>query len=110
MLTPIPTDVADPAERLAAAHGAMRAAKERHKAVPASVLQDANEVVPPALFARVARVSTIVAARHPSEAPVNTVISNVPGSPEPLYLAGARLEALYPVSGSCTASGSTSPS
>ena len=76
----------------------MRSAKERHKAVPASVLQDANKVIPPALFARAARVTTSVAARHPSEAPVNTVISNVPGSPMPLYLAGARLEALYPVS------------
>ncbi|MEA2169627.1 MAG: diacylglycerol O-acyltransferase / wax synthase [Solirubrobacteraceae bacterium] len=98
MLTQIPTDVADPAARLTAAHEAMRSAKERHKAVPASVLQDANDVIPPALFARAARVTTSVAARHPSEAPVNTVISNVPGSPVPLYLAGARLEALYPVS------------
>jgi diacylglycerol O-acyltransferase / wax synthase len=98
MLSPIPTDVADPEQRLRAAHESMRSAKERHKAVPANVLQDANAVVPAALFARAARVTTSVAARHPSEAMVNTVISNVPGSPTPLYLAGARLEALYPVS------------
>ena len=54
---------------------------------------------PAALFARAARVTTSVALRHPSEAMVNTVISNVPGSPAPLYLSGARLEALYPISG-----------
>jgi hypothetical protein len=55
-------------------------------------------VIPPALLARAARVTTGVAARHPREAPVNTVISNVPGSPVPQYLAGARMEAIYPVS------------
>jgi WS/DGAT/MGAT family acyltransferase len=98
MLTPIPTHIADPRERLAAAHEAMRSAKERHRAVPATALQDANEVIPPALFARAARVTTTVAARHSSEAPVNTVISNVPGPAVPLYLAGARLETLYPIS------------
>jgi WS/DGAT/MGAT family acyltransferase len=98
MMAPIPTDVADPVERLAAAHEAMRSAKERHKVVPAGVLQDANEVIPPALFARAARVTTAVTARHPVQAPVNAVISNVPGSPVPLYLAGAELEALFPVS------------
>ena len=99
MLAPIPTHLGDPRARLRAAHEAMRSAKERHKAVPATVLQDANRVIPPALFARAARVTTSVALRHPSEAMVNTVISNVPGSPEPLYLSGARLEALYPISG-----------
>ena len=98
MLVTIPTDEPDAERRLRSAHETLRSAKERHKAVPATALQDANHVIPPALFARAARVTTVVAARHPSEAPVNTVISNVPGSPVPQYLAGARMEALYPVS------------
>lgn len=98
MLTPIPTDVGDPAERLVAAHEAMRSAKERHNAVPATAIQDTYDFIPPALFARAARVTTRVAARLPGQVPVNVVISNVPGSPKPLYLAGAQLEALYPLS------------
>lgn len=98
MLAPLPTHLDDPRERLLAAHEAMRSAKEQHQAIPATALQDANEVIPPAVFARAARVTSRIAALHPAEVPVNTIVSNVPGSPFPLYLAGARLEALYPVS------------
>jgi WS/DGAT/MGAT family acyltransferase len=98
MLVTIPTDESDCESRLNHAHRTLDSAKERHEALPVTVLQDANHVIPPALLARAARVTTGVAARHPSEAPVNTVISNVPGSPIPLYLAGARMESLYPVS------------
>jgi diacylglycerol O-acyltransferase len=98
MLVEIPTDEADAQRRLLRAHEILRAAKEHHSALPVTVMQDANQIVPPALMARAARVTTLVAARHPTEAPVNTVISNVPGWREPQYLAGARLEALYPVS------------
>lgn len=81
MLVEIPTDLADAEERLLRAHETLRSAKERHRAVPATVLQDANHFIPPALFGRAARVTSLVATRHPSEAVVNTVISNVPGSP-----------------------------
>jgi diacylglycerol O-acyltransferase / wax synthase len=98
MLAPIRTNLGDPADRLVATHEALRSAKERHRAIPATALQDTYDFIPPALFARAARVTTSVAARLPGQAPVNVIISNVPGSPEPLYLAGARLEAIYPVS------------
>ncbi len=98
MLTPIPTNIADPTERVAAAHRSMDQAKQRHQAIPATMLQDAGEFIPPALLARASRVTTSVAARLTTQAPVNVVISNVPGSPVPLYLAGARLETLHPLS------------
>lgn len=98
MLTPIPTHLADPEARLLAAHEAMRSAKEQHNAIPATALQDGTEMIPPAIFARAARVSSRIAAMDPRSPPANTIISNVPGSPVPLYLAGARLEAMHPVS------------
>jgi hypothetical protein len=74
------------------------AIEDRHKAIPATMLQDASNFIPPALFARASRATTMVSARLSNQAPVNVVISNVPGSPVPLYLGGARLEAMYPLS------------
>lgn len=98
MIVPIPTEQPDPADRLQACHEALRSAKERHHAMPASLLQDANEFIPPALFARTARV-LMAASTHDAMSPsVNVVISNVPGSPTPMYFAGATLVAQYPVS------------
>jgi hypothetical protein len=52
--------------------------------------------IPPAVAALAARtVVDIVSRVRP---PANLVISNVPGPRQPLYLAGAELQALYPVS------------
>lgn len=98
MLTTIPTHLAGAEERLLYAHERLIAAKERHKAVPATMLQDANNVIPPALFARAARVTSALNTGGLVRTPVNVVISNVPGSPIPMYIAGARQEAMYPLS------------
>jgi diacylglycerol O-acyltransferase len=98
MAVAIPTDVAGPLERLEAAHEALRSAKERHRAVPATLLQDATRFVPPAIHARASRVTLRLSTRNAVTPIFNVVISNVPGSPTPLYCAGARLLANYPVS------------
>lgn len=98
MIVEIPTDVAAPDGRLAAAHEAMRAAKDRHRALPATALQDATEFIPPAINARAARVALQLGANPALRPLYNVVISNVPGPPIPLYLAGAQLQANYPVS------------
>ena len=96
MIVPIPTHVADPRERLMTAHHTLAAAKSRHKAVPADLLQDVTQFIPPAVFARAARVTAQITAGIAP--PLNLVISNVPGPSFPLYCAGARLEANFPVS------------
>jgi hypothetical protein len=72
--------------------------KQRHKALPASLLADANHFVPPAIFSRAARLTFGIATSGPGHPVWNLVISNVPGPQFPLYMAGARLEANYPVS------------
>ncbi|HEV3379174.1 MAG TPA: wax ester/triacylglycerol synthase family O-acyltransferase [Thermoleophilaceae bacterium] len=96
MIVPIPTDVADPARRLERAHELLRSAKEHHAALPADLLTDASAFVPPAVAALAARTTVGILGR--TRPPLNLVVSNVPGPRSPLFIAGARLEAHYPVS------------
>jgi diacylglycerol O-acyltransferase / wax synthase len=98
MAAPLFTDIADPVERLARTHEALLVMKEQHRALPADLLQDANHFIPPAVFARAARLTFGLATSRAGRSTWNLVISNVPGPPFPLYMAGARLEAHYPVS------------
>jgi diacylglycerol O-acyltransferase / wax synthase len=95
MIVPVPTNEADPRKRLMKTHEVLKDAKTRHKALPANVMQDATQFIPPALFTRANRV---VAQLAGGVRPLNFVISNVPGPSVPLYLAGAQLVANYPVS------------
>ena len=98
MMAELPTDEADPVERLHRAQATMTAAKQRHQALPASLLEDANDLIPPALFAH----ATGTALRHGAsflQPAVNAAISNVPGSPTTLYCAGAEQLSQFPISG-----------
>ncbi len=98
MIVPVPTDVAEPADRLRAAHASLLAAKDRHRALPAAALQDITMFIPPAINARAARVALQLSASPALRPLYNMVISNVPGPPFPLYFAGATMVAQYPVS------------
>src|SRR4029078_7202600 len=93
----IRTAAAAPRERSDRAHEVLRAAKERFSAVPADLLQDVTRFVPPAWLARASRLAAQLVGIQRLR-PLNLVISNVPGSRVPLYLAGARMEAHFPVS------------
>jgi diacylglycerol O-acyltransferase len=96
MMVPIPTNESDPRRRLLRTHELLRSAKERHNALPANLLTDATSFIPPALAARAARTTVDILGR--TRPPINVIISNVPGPREPLYCAGARLQANFPVS------------
>jgi WS/DGAT/MGAT family acyltransferase len=98
MSAPLFTNLPDPIVRLRRTHEALSVMKERHKALPAQLLQDANHFIPPAVFARAARATFSLATSSPGRPTWNLVISNVPGPQIPLYCAGARLDANYPVS------------
>jgi diacylglycerol O-acyltransferase / wax synthase len=97
MFIELPTNEADPEKRLLETHLALRAAKERHHAVPATAMRGADELLMPALFIRASQAATLLSSV--TGVMTNVVISNVPGPAVPVYIAGARVEALYPVGG-----------
>ena len=98
MSAPLFTDVADPVERLKMTHESLAVMKERHRAMPAELLQDANHFIPPAVFSRAARLTFRLSTSQVGRPAWNMVISNVPGPQFPLFMAGAKLVANYPVS------------
>jgi WS/DGAT/MGAT family acyltransferase len=98
MTAPLYTNIYDPVARLEQTHEALAEMKERHRALPAELLRDANQFIPPALFSRAARLTFSLSASKRGRPAWNLVVSNVPGPQFPLYMAGARLEAHYPIS------------
>jgi WS/DGAT/MGAT family acyltransferase len=103
LIATFPTHLATAEERVRAAHEAMKVAKEEHNAIGANLMGDMGELMMPALQARASRVTASLDVPEAPEALQdqllrwNLSISNVPGSRVPLYLAGHRLQAHYPV-------------
>jgi len=89
------TDRADPLERLQAIHGETDAAKRAARAGQSSMYDLINSLPPfaLALLNRALTPEMVLATMK-----CNFVVSNVKGSSAPMYLAGARIEAMYPIS------------
>ncbi|WP_067132008.1 WS/DGAT/MGAT family O-acyltransferase [Microtetraspora malaysiensis] len=92
----LPTDVADPGERLRGVSRSMKTVKDRYAAAPATWLLEFSEAMPAALSGLADRAAFRIASRTASA--MNLMVSNVPGPQFPLYMCGARLLAHYPVS------------
>jgi len=95
---PLHTHLHDPVARLRRTSDDLAVMKTRHKALPADLLIDVNHFLPPALFSRAARLMLSLGANGYLNPTWNLVVSNVPGPQFPLYCAGARMLASYPVS------------
>ena len=91
MFVQLPCQIDDPLERLRLIHEGTKGAKEEHKALGATTLQNWAEHATPNVFAAAARLYTgmKLADRHRPVA--NLVVSNVPGPDFPLYLGGSQL-------------------
>ncbi|HET7385465.1 MAG TPA: wax ester/triacylglycerol synthase family O-acyltransferase [Nocardioidaceae bacterium] len=96
MLAELPTHIADPEERVHFMRDSMADAKRHFEAVPASLLQDLSALIPTALSGLAAR-ALFKLATVPGVL-FNLFVSNVPGPQLPLYVGGARVLGVYPVS------------
>ncbi|TMR07025.1 wax ester/triacylglycerol synthase family O-acyltransferase [Nonomuraea turkmeniaca] len=96
MVTPMPTNVPDPRERLQAVGATMSRAKRRFALAPATWLSELCSMLP----APVTSLATPAIFRLAGMAfpPINLIISNVPGPQFPLYLCGGRVLSYYPLS------------
>ncbi|MEI2640525.1 MAG: wax ester/triacylglycerol synthase family O-acyltransferase [Microthrixaceae bacterium] len=96
MFVRLPVHVDDPVKQLRLVHADTRDAKVVHGAIAADIIGDVTEVTPPAIFNLASRMYSRIGLADRLTPIHNLVISNVPGPPFPLYVAGARLQAVYP--------------
>lgn len=94
----VPTHLDDREERLAAAAEAMAEAKTTFSLVPADALLELADFSPPAVLTEASALATRLRVADQLPGPINLVISNVPGSRQPLYLGPAELLQYIPVS------------
>jgi hypothetical protein len=96
MIASLPTHLADPIDRLEAVQASMLEAKHSFDALPATLLRDLSAVLPTALSSLSSK-ALFQLATVPG-LPFNLFVSNVPGPQLPLYVAGARVLGIHPVS------------
>jgi diacylglycerol O-acyltransferase / wax synthase len=94
---PLATDVADPRERLARIAADASAAKAVHGERGPSVLVDISELSGAAMAAVALRIVEATRLNERVRLSGNVVVSNIKGSADPLWTAGARIERIYPI-------------
>jgi diacylglycerol O-acyltransferase len=95
MFTALHVEMEDPVARLRAISAVTKEAKLIHNALGAEMLMDWSELTPPRPFAGFMRLYSRLNLADRHRPPINLVVSNVPGPREPLYVAGARILAIY---------------
>ncbi len=98
MAVKLATDIDDPVRRLQQIHGNALAAKALHREIRSHPIPSMGELAPPAALELLMRTlsSTHLITLLPT--PFNTLISNVPGPPFDLYVAGGRVTGIFPTS------------
>jgi diacylglycerol O-acyltransferase len=95
----LPIDIEDPIERVRAIHTVTRSEKKGHNRSGGGMVKHVVDILvntsTPWLLTEIFARYSLIAERIP---PMwNVVVSNIAGSPVPLYFGGARLRQLYPL-------------
>jgi WS/DGAT/MGAT family acyltransferase len=90
LYVPLPVGMGDPHDRLAWVARETRRLKASQRAVSSGLLLDAADALP-------AGAARMLARALDHQRLVNLVVTNVPGPPLPLYLAGSRMVEAFPV-------------
>lgn len=95
MVADLPVEISVPELRYEAIRSETRWLKLSHEAEAAERVTALAELVPAPFMAYGSRVAAAVLRAHPQRS-INTVTTNVPGPPVPLFAAGRRMVAYYP--------------
>ena len=97
MFVSLAANLADPVERLEAIYRSTQSAKAMQQAISARRIPSVGEVAPPVVLGAAIGAVYRVGALSRSPMRINTMVSNVPGPPMPLYFCGAKVAGVYPV-------------
>jgi WS/DGAT/MGAT family acyltransferase len=98
MLVSLATDVDDPVRRLEAISRSTRVAKEQEQQLHGGrLLGDLAQIAAPGLVSRLARAVASARLFDRVRPPFNVMVSGVKGPDFPLFCAGSRVAAMYPV-------------
>ena len=91
MIVPLGSHIRDAAERMAYVHDQTGRSKEMTNAMGARQMTEASKVSPALFMALGAQAYTRLGLANYVKPVINTVVTNVPGPPVPIYSAGAKL-------------------
>jgi WS/DGAT/MGAT family acyltransferase len=96
ILVSMATDIKDPKKRFEAIVASTSRAKEQFKGMASTTIMEYSLLLMTPALLQIIEAMTGNLIKMP--ATFNVCISNVPGPEKPLYMRGARMEAVYPVS------------
>ncbi len=95
MIAPLGTHIADPVERMVYVHAETSKSKAMTNALGARQLSEASKVSPALFMALGAQLYTRLGIANHMKPVLNTVVTNVPGPPVPIYSCGAKLVSMH---------------